>query len=63
MHKFLFYNKFTICLYMFQALCAYHWDVKTVLYSLWYHHTYRWSSGAQVERGIIIKQNFVHQVG
>ena len=23
---------------------------KIVLYSLWYHHTYRWPSGAQVER-------------
>jgi len=22
-----------------------------VLYSLWYHHTYRWPSRAQVERG------------
>jgi len=44
MHKFLFYNKFIICLYMFRALCAYHQEVKIVLYSLWYHHrtpTYR----------------------
>jgi len=24
MHKFLFYNKFIICLYMFRALCAYY---------------------------------------
>jgi len=24
---------------------------KIVLYSLWYHHTYRWPSRAQVERG------------
>jgi alpha-amylase/alpha-mannosidase (GH57 family) len=23
-----------------------------VLYSLWYHHTYRWPSGAQIERGL-----------
>jgi len=24
---------------MFRALCAYHQDVKIVLYSIWYHHT------------------------
>ena len=27
-------------------------EVKIVLYSLWYHHTYRWLSLAQVEIGI-----------
>ena len=26
-------------------------EAKIVLYSLWYHHTYRWLSGAQVEKG------------
>jgi len=51
MHKLLFYNKFIICLYMFRALCAYHQEVKIVLYSRWYHHTCRWPSGAQVEIG------------
>ena len=30
--------------------CAHHPEGKIVLYSLWYHHTYRWPSGAQVER-------------
>ena len=25
---------------------------KIVLYSLWYHHTYRWPSHAQIERGL-----------
>jgi len=39
MHKFLFYNKFIIFLYMFRALCAHHQEVKIVLYSIWYHHT------------------------
>jgi len=39
MHKILFYNKFNIFLYMFRALCAHHQEVKTVLYSIWYHHT------------------------
>ena len=29
-HKFLFYNKFIICLYMFRALCAHHQEVKIV---------------------------------
>jgi len=44
----LFYNKFISCLYMFRAPCAHRWEVKIVLYSLWYHHTYRWPSRAQV---------------
>ena len=38
----LFYNKFISCLYMFRASCAHRQEVKIVLlYSLWYHHTYR----------------------
>ena len=37
----LFYNKFISCLYMFRARCAHRQEVKIVLYSLWYHHTYR----------------------
>ena len=53
MHKILFYNKFIIRLYMFQALCAHHQEVKIVLYSIWYHHTCRWPSGAQVEIGLV----------
>ena len=52
MHKFLFYNKFIICLYMFRALCAHHQEVKIVLHSIWYHHTCRCPSGALVERGL-----------
>ena len=24
---------------MFRALCAQHQEIKTVLYSIWYHHT------------------------
>ena len=31
---------------------AYRQEVKIVLHNLWYHHTYRWPSGAQVERGL-----------
>jgi hypothetical protein len=37
----LFYSKFISCLYMFRAPCAHRQEVKIVLYSLWYHHTYR----------------------
>jgi hypothetical protein len=48
MHKILFYNKFIVCLYMFRALCAHHQEVRIVLYSIWYHHTYRWPSREQV---------------
>ena len=55
MHKFFFYNKIIICLYMFRALCAHHQEVKIVLYSIWYHHTCRWPSGAQVERGPVYR--------
>jgi hypothetical protein len=43
----LFYNKFISCLYMFRAPCPHRQKVKIVLYSLWYHHTYRWLSRAQ----------------
>ena len=35
---------------MFRSLCAHHHEVKIVLYSIWYHHTCWWPSGAQVER-------------
>ena len=26
-------------------------EANIVLHSIWYHHTYRWPSGTQVERG------------
>ena len=45
-----FNNKFISCLYMFRALRAYRQEVKIVLYSLWYHYTYRWSSCAPTYR-------------
>jgi len=53
MHKVFFYNKFIIRLYMFRAICAHHQEVKIVLYSIWYHHTCRWPSLTQVERGLV----------
>ena len=45
MDKFLFYNKFISCLYMFRAPCAHHQEVKLLLYSICYHHpeTNEWS--------------------
>jgi hypothetical protein len=52
MDKILFHNKFIIRLYMLRALCAHHQEVKIVLYSIWYHHTCRWPSGAHVESGL-----------
>ena len=42
----LFYNKFISCLYMFRAACSHRQEVKIVLYTFWYHHTYRWPSRA-----------------
>ena len=34
------------------STCAHRQEVKIVLYSLWYHHIYRWPSHVQVERGL-----------
>jgi len=34
------------------STCAHGQEAKIVLYIVWYHHTYRWPSGAQVERGL-----------
>ena len=48
--KVFFHNKFISSLCMFRAPCAHRQEVKIVLYSLWYHHTCRWPSRAQVER-------------
>ena len=42
----LFYINFISYLYMFRATYAHRQEVKFVLYSLWYHHTYRWPSRA-----------------
>ena len=37
------------------STCAHHQEVKIALHSLWCHHTYRWPSGAQVERGCVMQ--------
>jgi len=36
----------------FSSPCDHHQEVKIALYSLWCHHTYRWTSRAQVESGL-----------
>jgi len=38
------------------STCAHSQAVKIALHSLWYHHTYRWPSRAQVERGPVLSQ-------
>ena len=35
------------------STCAHHQEVKIALHSLWYHHTYRWPSRAQVNPRIL----------
>jgi len=37
---------------MFRAPSSHHQEMKTVLYSIWYRHTCRWPSSAQVESGL-----------
>ena len=56
MQKNLFYNKFIACFCMFRAPCAHRQEVKIVLYSLWYHHTYRRPSRARDGNLFIVKQ-------
>ena len=43
----LFYNKFYFTPLRVSRTCAHHQEVKIALYSLWYHHTYRWPSRAR----------------
>ena len=41
---------FTVVYFMpvhVSSTCAHHQEVKIALYSLWYHHTYRWLSCAR----------------
>jgi len=37
---------------MFRVLCTHNEEVKIVLYSIRYHHKFRWKSGAKLERGL-----------
>ena len=55
----LFYNKFISCLYIFRATCAHRQEVKIVLYSIWYHHTYRWPYRASVHGTATGNLNFL----
>ena len=43
----LFHNKFYFMSLRVSSTCAHHQEVKIALHSIWYHHTYRWSSRAQ----------------
>jgi len=38
----LFHNKFYFVPLHVSSTCAHHQEIKIVLHSLWYHHTYRW---------------------
>ena len=38
---------------------AHRQEAKIVLYSLWYHHTYRWPSHAQVERVYMFRAHVI----
>jgi len=38
----LFYSKFYFTPLHVSSTCAHHQEIKIALYSLWYHHTYRW---------------------
>ena len=51
MHKFLFYNKFIIFLYMFRALLCSSSGGQIVLRSIWYRHTEtsEWSKIAKIQ--------------
>ena len=51
MHKFLFYNKFILFLYMFRALCAHHQEVKLYFTTSRIVTLCRLLSGVQVEMG------------
>ena len=43
----LFHNKVYFMPLHVSSTCDHHQEVKIALNSLWYHHTYRWSSGAR----------------
>ena len=45
---------------MFRASCARRQEVKIVLYSLWYRHTYRWPFPAQVVHKICFTVSLFH---
>jgi len=51
----LFYNKFISSLYMLRTPCAHRQEVKIVLYSLWYHHTFRWPSRARDDEHMVLE--------
>jgi len=57
MHKFLFYNKFIIFLYMLRALCAHHQEVKLYYTASGIVTDCRRPSGAHVRTGQVEAYN------
>ena len=56
MHKFLFYKKFIICLYMFRALCAHH---RTTILPLVLYGCETWSLTRREEWKLRVFENMV----
>ena len=62
----LFHNEFYFMPLHVSSTCAHHQEVKTVLYSIWYHHTCRWPSRApdmcskheEAWNKLVVKQKF-----
>ena len=48
----LLYSKCIICLRVSSTM-YHHQEFEIVLYSIWCHHTFRWPTGAQVERRLL----------
>jgi len=46
----------------FGALCAHHQEIKILLYSIRYHHTWSWPSRAQFERRLVKSSLNLHTV-
>jgi len=51
----LFHIKFYFMPVHVSSTCAHHQEVKIVLHSLWYHHTYRWPSRARDRGSTVVK--------
>ena len=53
----LFHNKFYFMPLHVSSTCAHHQEVKIALHSLWYHHTYRWTSRVLcVDDGLVCRR-------
>jgi len=50
-----FYNRFYFMPLHASSTCAHHQEVKIALRSLWYNHTHRWPSCAEVENEVEVE--------